>query len=51
MKVFRAERLFFTQILHRIRSNFTCLWYNKNQPPKNLDFTRLFGGFVANVLH
>lgn len=27
------------------------LWYNKNQPPKNLDFIRDFGGFVANVLH
>ena len=26
-------------------------WYNKNQPPKFLVKSRLFGGFVANVLH
>ena len=27
------------------------LRYNKNQPPKFLVKSRLFGGFVANVLH
>lgn len=27
------------------------IWYNKNQPPKFLVKSRLFGGFVANMLH
>lgn len=38
-------------ILIRFFEDFQICGIIKTSPPKNLDFTRNFGGFVANVLH